>query len=317
MGRTGLRILMVATGLGLTTLYVGGAYLSYRVLVWVLADRVSLAVTAFALVGMTFAFGVFSYRFGTLRLLSRVGARAVPPERAPDLYGRVEHLSDRMNLAPPTIAVASLDVPNAFALGGVGDGVVVIDRRLFALLDEAELEALLAHELAHLEGNDALIQTLAYSAVRTLVGLLTLLVLPVVLLVTGVAQGGAWIAGRPTEWQRSPLWAVFTAVETGTATLLVVLTLLIRAHSRRREFAADDRAVTVTGTPIALARALRKIETASNPERHLVTTLYVHGDEGDRLGRLLSTHPSMDERVDRLVERSAEDRPGPTPIEVR
>jgi heat shock protein HtpX len=84
--------------------------------------------------------------------------------------------------------------------------------------------------------------------------------------------------------------------------VLVVLTLLVRAHSRRREFAADERAAELTGRPLALARALRTIERASRPAGGLLATLYIHAEESDPLTRMLSTHPPMDERVERLVE---------------
>jgi heat shock protein HtpX len=82
-----------------------------------------------------------------------------------------------------------------------------------------------------------------------------------------------------------------------------VITLLLFAHSRKREYAADERAAEVTGNPVALARALAKIHRATSPDRGLRSLLYIHGDErGDDSRRLLSTHPPVYERIDRLVE---------------
>lgn len=91
--------------------------------------------------------------------------------------------------------------------------------------------------------------------------------------------------------------------------MLLSLTLLVRAHSRRRELAADDRAVEVTGDPAAPARALRRIRRATDPGGGLFATLYVSG-EGDEhpLTRLLSTHPDVNERIDRLADRGRRQR---------
>jgi heat shock protein HtpX len=208
------------------------------------------------------------------------------------------------------VFVADLKAPNAFALGGVRSGVLVVDLSLFRLLSPAEREAIVAHELAHLESYDAFVQTLAYSAMRTLVGLLLLPLLPVLLLVTGVARAMAWIRGRPHEWSRSPLMLLYAWVSLGVTVLTIALTALIRAHSRRREYRADDRAIEVTGDPLALARALRIIQRATDRQRGLLSTLYVSGDEEGVLTRLLSTHPPMDDRIERLVERADTGRGG-------
>lgn len=99
-------------------------------------------------------------------------------------------------------------------------------------------------------------------------------------------------------------------VHNGVAVVFLVLTLVIRAHSRHREFAADDRAAEVTGRPLALARALTKIDRVSDPDWGLLSPLYTHGDEDNGLGRLFSTHPTTDDRVERLLAsaRAAQQR---------
>ncbi|MDR9429871.1 MAG: M48 family metalloprotease [Natronomonas sp.] len=83
--------------------------------------------------------------------------------------------------------------------------------------------------------------------------------------------------------------------------LLFALTLTLRAHSRRRECAADDRPVDATADLIALARALVKIQWAATPGRRIRSSLYVHGDEEGMLSRLLATHSPMAERTERLT----------------
>ena len=113
--------------------------------------------------------------------------------------------------------------------------------------------------------------------------------------------------GRPGSWARNPVMFVYHWASLSVTLLALGLTLLIRAHSRRREYAADDRAVELTGKPLALARGLRKIERATEPEQGLLSTLYVQGDQDGVLSRLLSTHPSMDDRIARLLERAGVD----------
>jgi heat shock protein HtpX len=150
------------------------------------------------------------------------------------------------------------------------------------------------------------------------VGVVVLSLSPLLLLLQGLARGTAWAAGRPTH-HRSVFGVARGLIERGVAALLVVLTLPLLALSRRREFAADDRAAEVT-SPIALARALRKIERASQPGWGLLSLLYTRGEErGDGpLSELLSTHPDTDERVRRLLERQNEaDGPGGSRIAIR
>ena len=106
-------------------------------------------------------------------------------------------MADRLGVAPPAVAVARMEMPNALAVGG-GRGTIVLDGRLFRLLDGPELEGILAHELAHLESHDGLVQTLAYSLVRTAVGLVALALFPVTLLLRGVSRAAAWVGGEPT-----------------------------------------------------------------------------------------------------------------------
>lgn len=83
---------------------------------------------------------------------------------------------------------------------------------------------------------------------------------------------------------------------------MLASTILLLARSQRREFAAADRAAEVTGDPLALARALRKIERAARPDLGLLVPLSSREVEG--IGRLLATHPPTDDRVDRLLERA-------------
>jgi heat shock protein HtpX len=297
-----LRLAMVVVGVTLFALYAvlaGALYLLLDGFVRGLT-RVDVAFTLGLVVVFTLAFGVSSYRFATERLLAGLDARELSPEEAPELRRRVRSLAAELDIDPPAVAVARMTMPNALAVGG-GRGTVVLDRRLLGLLGGPELEAIVAHELSHLESRDGLVQTLAYSLVRTLVGLVVLVLAPVALLLRGFSRALAWVRGEPrrSAGVGERLYGLAARAVIGT---LFVLTLAVRAHSRRREFRADERAAELTGRPVALARALRKIERASRPASGLLATLYVHAEEDeDPVTRLLATHPPMDERVARLV----------------
>jgi len=302
MSRLSRRALMGLIGVALFGVYLLAAILTYELFRYFL-ERPPDPLTALLTIGLVVLLaGYLSYRFGTQQLLAGLDGIEIGPRNAPALFDQLDRLERQMNIDRPRVVVAELGVPNAFALGGVRSGVLVLDRTLLRILSPDEREAILAHELAHLENYDAFVQTLSYSVLRTTVGLLLLPLVPLLLLVTGIARSWAWIRGRPGEWTHSPVMVVYYWATLSVTLLAIGLTVLIRAHSRRREYAADDRAVELTGRPIALARALRKIDRASERQRGLLSTLYVQGDEEGTLTRLLSTHPPMDDRIERLLD---------------
>jgi heat shock protein HtpX len=241
--------------------------------------------------------------YGAAELLDGLDAVPLARERAPRLHRALDALSERMGLGRPRLLVANLGAPNSLALGGVRDGAVVLDWRLFHLLDAGERTALLAHELAHIESRDALVQTFAYAVARTAAGTVLLVLSPALLLATGVHRALAWLRGRPPTGPEAAFGPVNRWVAHLVSLGFVGLTLAVRAHSRRREFAADDRAATVTGDPVAMARALRRIQRATDPPGGLLAPLYVHGEE-DAWSALFSTHPPTDERIERLLARA-------------
>nr|WP_254525386.1 M48 family metalloprotease [Natrinema caseinilyticum] len=294
---------MALVGLFLLLWYLGLAALSYWAISILRDSAPSPATTLLLILTVAIVAGVLSYRFGTKQLLSRLEAVELPRSHAPAFYRRLDRLESRMDVGSPTVLIARLPTPNAFALGSARNGVIVLDRSLFRLLSLDELEVLVAHEFAHLESHDAFVQTLAYSVFRTVAGLVFLVLVPWLVAMVGIARAVAWIRGTPRSWSRTLFGRLLGLIEGGVVVTLLALTLVVRAHSRRREYAADDRAVAVTGKPVALARALRTIERASLSEHGLLATLYVHSEE-DALGRLLATHPSTDDRVERLVSRS-------------
>lgn len=259
--------------------------------------------------------GVASYLFGTTHLLATIDATPLDRQRAPGAVAVLEELASRMDVREPTLLVAQLGEPNAFSVRGPRRSAVVVDPSLFGLLDREEFEAVVAHELAHIESGDALVQTLAYSLVRALVGVLALLVFPITLLSTGLAGAIALLRGQPASWRRTIPARIRIGIELLVLNVFLVLTVAIRVHSRRREYAADRRAAAVTGRPLALARALRTIERATLAAHGPLATLYVRGEGRDPLAVLFSTHPDTEERVQRLRTLAERERPVVAPAE--
>lgn len=289
----------LATLLGLSVLggYLGAAYLLYRGLALVVGALDPLTIVGALLVSTLFS-GYLSYRLGPTGLLRSLDARPLGPERAPRLHRRIDALAGSMDLEQPDVFVASLGAPNALAMGSSRRGALVLDVGLFRLLDADELTAILAHELAHLESDDGLVRALVSSAVQTILGVVLVLAAPLALALTGVGYGLALLTGR----RDNSVLRVRAALGAGVGLAVFLITALARARSRRREIAADDRAAAVTGDPLALARALRRIERASQP-RIGPFRIPVQREE-TALERVLSTHPATDERIERLAERA-------------
>jgi heat shock protein HtpX len=207
-----------------------------------------------------------------------------------------------MGIDRPDVYIARLGQPNAFVLGS---RTLVIDHSLVRLLTPAELEGVLAHELAHLEGYDSLLQTLAMSVLRMVTTLMLVVVLPFVAVVSLGCWGLSLLVGRPVRGPSSVGSGVRRGMVRIVIGLLIAPTLVLQAYSRRREYAADRRAVTVLDEPLALARALEKIQRANEPGWGLFSWVFSTRDRRtDRtpLERAFASHPPTDERVSRVRE---------------
>jgi heat shock protein HtpX len=305
MARSGSALLAVAAATVTLFVYASVAFLTYYGLLVLWARRPDPTTSVLVVVGLATAFGYASYRLGTARIRATIDAVELPRREMPALYRRVDDLADRLGVEPPRLFVGSMGQPNALALGGPRDGDVVLDRSLFRLLSTPELEAIVAHELAHLKGRDSLVKTLGYSFVRTLAGLVWLAVLPVALLVGGLARAVALLRREDPVAVRRRVAAVGAAVTGLVVVCLFALTAVVQAYSRHREYAADETAARLTGSPLALARALEKIDRAATPGG-LLATLVVHGDEEGPVTNLLASHPPMAERVERLRRRAGD-----------
>lgn len=306
MRRVWLRLSMAIAGLSLLLLYTFIAAAGYQLVLIITDRRPDPVRIATYFVVVTLAAGYVSYRLGISGLLRDLDVVEIGPVNAPAMYAPFESVRPAFDVEEVSFYVAGLGEPNALAIGTARGGAIVVDIGLFRLLSRAELETIIAHELAHLEGSDGLIQTLGYTAVRTISGVCFLVLLAIGLLVGGFVRALSWLRGTTPRPFLIHLAVVQQRTAQVVAVLFLALTLPLRAHSRRREYAADDRAVEATGNPIALARALVKIQRAATPGWGILASLYVHGDEEGSLSRLLSTHPPMGERIERLVRRANE-----------
>lgn len=233
------------------------------------------------IVGGLVAFVAIQYVVGTRGVLRQVGARKLPRDKFGAFYEEYEATAEEMGFEdPPRLMIAPMGVPNAFAVGRKGNGIVVVSATLVDALDFDEAVAVTAHELAHLKNRDAILMVVGES-ISTIIGLFVMLVFAVSDNVVVTAVG--WILG------------VFAK-----ASVMV----FVLALSRYREHVADRDAASVLGSGDPLARALRKIDTvASGSDTTLqtnVSALCIYSGDRGLLDVLFSTHPSVDERVERL-----------------
>ncbi|WP_230198567.1 M48 family metalloprotease [Halopiger goleimassiliensis] len=265
---------------------------------------------------------VAQFAVGDRLALSSVGARTLEREERPALQATVARLAQQADLPRPDVAVIETDAPNAFATGrSQGSATIVVTDGLLERLDEAELEAVLAHEIAHLKNRDVTVMTIAY-----LLPTLTYLVATGAYTILRTVFRSLEYLGTSHDDDARALAAVIVVVVTTTLVTIAVSALfwigsflLYRLLCRYREHAADRGAARLTGDPAALASALATIdeELTRTPDRDLreldggVEALYVapldfaqFTDEGD--DGLLSkdlfpeTHPDTAERIERL-----------------
>ena len=220
------------------------------------------------------------------------GAKVVTREQYPKLYGMVEKVALSNGLPMPKVAVMNTAVPNAFATGkSKRSSVVAVTTGIMNVLDDEELEGVIAHELAHIRHRDVLVLTLA-SLFST-----------VAFFLMRYALFGS-MYGRSREGGGMILVLIVAGIT------WFVSFLIIRAISRYREFAADRGGAQMTGKPDRLASALLKINGSMKrmPQKQLQNVesmnafFIIPALSGDTLSRLFSTHPPVEERVKRLRE---------------
>jgi heat shock protein HtpX len=241
-----------------------------------------------------------SYFFSDKIALAMYSAQPVTREQAPRIYGIVERLTGRTGLPMPKIFVIPNESPNAFATGrNPNHASVAVTHGILGLLNDEEMEGVLAHELGHVRNRDILISSVA----ATIAGAITVL-----------ARMFGWAAmfggyGGRDDRDRGGGGAL------GALLMLILApiaaTLIQLAVSRSREYAADETGAHITGNPYALASALQKLDTYSRRVPMAATPSTAHlfiipPALGSTLASLFSTHPPTAKRIERLTGRAAE-----------
>ena len=253
---------------------------------------------------------------GPRTVLRSIDARPVDTGSHPTIDAAIDRLARQADVPTPDLAITRNDAPNAAAIDGRGGPTIVLTTGLIERLDEDELEAVLALELAHINHRDATVMTVAW-----------LLPACTYLIATGIAQilsavirgagGGLRLRGGRAAGRGIAVIAVAVVITAAIAAMFWVASVLVhRVLGRYREFAADRGAVALTGDPAALATALRTLDTAmpgvaDTELRRLdgaAEALYVvplerraFGDDGLVSTDVFpATHPSTAARIERL-----------------
>jgi heat shock protein HtpX len=240
---------------------------------------------------LSVAFNFGTYFFSDKLALKMYNAQPVTREQLPRAYAAVERLTAKQGLPMPKIYVLPTESPNAFATGrNPQHASVAVTHGILQLLDDEELEGVLAHELGHVKNRDILTSSIA----ATLAGAITM--------VSRMGMFGGYGGGRGRRG--GGIGGLFMIILAPIAASLIQL-----AISRSREYEADATGAATTGNPYALARALQKLEEyskripmqASPSTAHLFIVAPLLGGGG--FGSLFSTHPPMKDRIRRLIGR--------------
>ena len=252
------------------------------------------------------AMAFFQYFMSDKLVLATTGARVVTAEEEPRLHGIIERLVAIADMPKPKkIAVMDTHVPNAFATGrNPKNAVIAVTRGLLNRLNERELEAVLGHELAHVKNRDVMVLTWA-SVIVIAAGFLLQMLFWITLF--GGFGGGHGGGGRRDMGQ---LMIIMLAVYVGTIIVYFVSQMLIMTLSRYREFAADRGGAVITGSPLQLASALQKISNDMYriPEKdlrkveHASAFFIIPALKGNAIATMFSSHPKVEERIERLQE---------------
>ncbi|HST90171.1 MAG TPA: zinc metalloprotease HtpX [Ktedonobacterales bacterium] len=248
--------------------------------------------------------GVAQFFFADKIALASMGAREVDESEAPELHEMIGRLAMQADLPKPKIALVNSSIPNAFATGrDKNHAVVAVTTGIYNKLNPQELEAVLAHELTHIINRDMLVMTIA-----TFFSMIASLIVQNIFWISifGGGYGGGY-GGR----RRNDENGAFAITVLASVIVYAISFFLIRTLSRYRELAADRGSALITGQPQNLASALLRIsETITSggiPQQDFrraqgVNALFiVPALRGDSLASLFSTHPSTEERVERLM----------------
>ncbi|WP_254767190.1 M48 family metallopeptidase [Salinilacihabitans rarus] len=272
---------MADLGLRLRMLVVGSILAAFYLFVGIVGLTILGPGSWPLVVVLMLTFPVVQYKIGTWSATR--GAEEMP-ETGPygEIHRATESLSRDMGIEKPRLLVTRMGVPNAFATGRRGDGVVVVSEELVALLDRDELEGVVAHELAHIKNRDVLLMTLGSS-----IGMMVGWAVYFVYAFAGDENPGGFLAG----------YALSVVAQ-------LLVTVFVMAISRYREYVADADARRAIGGGEPLARALEKIARGAEGRESRVddsvSALCIFNADRGLLQTLFATHPPTEKRIERL-----------------
>jgi heat shock protein HtpX len=253
----------------------------------------TIALVIAALINFSMYF--FSHKIA----LKSARAKPVTEQELPNVYSMVRSLAQRENMPMPAIYLIDSPQPNAFATGrNPKHAAVAVTTGILQLMDRAELEAVLAHELGHVKNRDILIASIAATVAVALTFLVRM----------------AFWTGMGRNRNNNPATLVIMLLSFILAPLAAVV--IQSAISRSREYEADRTGAELTGSPLALARALEKLEEGTSrvpmqvneatAQLFIADPLKAFGRRGSSgmggMSRMFSTHPPIPERVRRLTD---------------
>ena len=278
MGNT-FKTAFLLTALTLLLMAIGRAFGGQTGMMWALIIAVGTNFVA--------------YFFSDKIALATYRAQPVTREQLPRVYSVVERITQKIGLPMPKIYVIPTESPNAFATGrNPAHASVAVTHGILGLLNDEELEGVLAHELGHVNNRDILISSIA----ATIAGAITY-----------VARFGFFFGGMgDRDDRRGGAGSLLMLILAPVAAVLIQL-----AVSRSREYQADATGAHFTGNPYALASALAKLDAYSRrvPMAATPSTAHLFIIQpllGMNFGSLFSTHPPIAKRIERLTGRPAE-----------
>jgi len=253
------------------------------------------------MLALSIGINIYSYFCSKKMALAANKVHLITRDEEPRLYDIVESLAIRADLPMPEVGISEVPMPNAFATGrNPKNAAVVATRPLLDLLNDEELEGVMAHEMSHVKNRDILVMSVA----STLASIISF-----------VTRMGVY-AAIFNNGNKNPAGLIILIIADIAAPIAAALIQL--GVSRSREFLADESGGRLTGKPMALANALMKLEggcTASasmsgSYDRDSYSSVWITNPSGTKIKSTISglfrTHPSTEDRVAKLRELDAE-----------